>query len=254
MTNGNDGGVSHLADARSKRQQRARRIEALSLKLAGVSTAQIAERMGASLISIRAARRPTHRLAMSSSTTGTPRRAQLGLPTTQRLRQIQAEMTQRDQLIHFLTPSLSAGAAAGPSMSRHSPETPSRFSTGLCDPLAGHRVLSPKLKLFTDGKKIRHRLGSRRVGPPQQPSGHHQQPPTQPHTPPAQHQQPPGFQAPSKPRTVVLLALPRHEHAHRRYQAPSQADPQQRPAAHHDRLARRPPTESTVYRPVSTSA
>src|SRR5215211_5847528 len=153
MANGNDGGVSHLADARSKRQQRTRRIEALSLKLAGVSTAQIAERMGASLISIRAARRPTHRLAMSSSTTGTPRRAQLGLPTTQRLRQIQAEMTQRDQLIHFLTPSLSAGAAAGPSMSRHSPETPSRFSTGLCDPLAGHRVLSPKLKLFTDGKK-----------------------------------------------------------------------------------------------------
>jgi transposase len=36
---------SHLEDARRKRQ-RARRLEALSLKLAGVSTAQIAERMG----------------------------------------------------------------------------------------------------------------------------------------------------------------------------------------------------------------
>jgi transposase len=36
---------SNIADARRKKQ-RARRIEALSLKLAGVSTAQIAERMG----------------------------------------------------------------------------------------------------------------------------------------------------------------------------------------------------------------
>jgi transposase len=36
---------SNIADARRKRQ-RARRIGALSLKLAGVSTAQIAERMG----------------------------------------------------------------------------------------------------------------------------------------------------------------------------------------------------------------
>jgi hypothetical protein len=34
-----------LEDAR-KRRQRARRIEAMSLKLAGVSTAQISERMG----------------------------------------------------------------------------------------------------------------------------------------------------------------------------------------------------------------
>jgi hypothetical protein len=34
-----------LEDARKKRQ-RARRIEAMSLKLAGVSTAQISERMG----------------------------------------------------------------------------------------------------------------------------------------------------------------------------------------------------------------
>ena len=41
-----NGGVSDLADARSKRQQRARRVEVLSLKLAGVSTAQIADRMG----------------------------------------------------------------------------------------------------------------------------------------------------------------------------------------------------------------
>src|SRR5829696_2172879 len=253
MANGNDGGVSHLADARSKRQQRARRIEALSLKLAGVSTAQIAERMGASLISIRAARRPTHRLAMSSSTTGTPRRAQLGLPTTQRLRQIQAEMTQRDQLIHFLTPSLSAGAAAGLRclVTRLRPPRVFRQASVTRWPVTVSSLRSSNF--LPTGKKIRHRLGSRRVGPPQQPSGHHQQPPTQPHTPPAQHQQPPGFQAPSKPRTVVLLALPRHEHAHRRYQAPSQADPQQRPAAHHDRLARRPPTESTVYRPVSTS-
>jgi DNA-binding NarL/FixJ family response regulator len=37
-------GHSNLEDARRKRQ-RARRIEALSLKLAGASTAQIAERM-----------------------------------------------------------------------------------------------------------------------------------------------------------------------------------------------------------------
>ena len=36
---------SNIADARRKKQ-RARRIEAMSLKLAGVSTAQIAERMG----------------------------------------------------------------------------------------------------------------------------------------------------------------------------------------------------------------
>src|SRR5215211_5627031 len=36
---------SNLEDARRKRQ-RARRVEALSLKLAGISTAQIAERMG----------------------------------------------------------------------------------------------------------------------------------------------------------------------------------------------------------------
>jgi transposase len=36
---------SNIADAR-KKQQRARRVEAMSLKLAGVSTAQIAERMG----------------------------------------------------------------------------------------------------------------------------------------------------------------------------------------------------------------
>ena len=35
----------NLEDAR-KKQQRARRVEAMSLKLAGVSTAQIAERMG----------------------------------------------------------------------------------------------------------------------------------------------------------------------------------------------------------------
>jgi hypothetical protein len=35
----------NLEDARKKRQ-RARRVEAMSLKLAGVSTAQIAERMG----------------------------------------------------------------------------------------------------------------------------------------------------------------------------------------------------------------
>ena len=36
---------TNIADARRKKQ-RARRVEALSLKLAGVSTAQIAERMG----------------------------------------------------------------------------------------------------------------------------------------------------------------------------------------------------------------
>jgi DNA-directed RNA polymerase specialized sigma24 family protein len=42
----------NLEDARKKRQ-RARRIEALSLKLAGVSTAQIAERMGIAPDSVR---------------------------------------------------------------------------------------------------------------------------------------------------------------------------------------------------------
>jgi hypothetical protein len=43
---------SNIADARRKRQQ-ARRVEALSLKLAGVSTAQIAERMGIAPDSVR---------------------------------------------------------------------------------------------------------------------------------------------------------------------------------------------------------
>jgi transposase len=43
---------SSIADARRKKQ-RARRIEALSLKLAGVSTAQIAERMGIAPDSVR---------------------------------------------------------------------------------------------------------------------------------------------------------------------------------------------------------
>jgi hypothetical protein len=43
---------SNIADARRKKQ-RARRIEAMSLKLAGVSTAQIAERMGIQPDSVR---------------------------------------------------------------------------------------------------------------------------------------------------------------------------------------------------------
>jgi DNA-directed RNA polymerase specialized sigma24 family protein len=43
---------SNIGDARRKRQQ-TRRVEAMSLKLAGVSTAQIAERMGIAPDSVR---------------------------------------------------------------------------------------------------------------------------------------------------------------------------------------------------------
>ena len=45
MSGASPASYSNLEDAR-RAQQRARRVEALSLKLAGVSTAQIAERMG----------------------------------------------------------------------------------------------------------------------------------------------------------------------------------------------------------------